>query len=56
MIRVQHLITTSARRRADDLAFEARPGRRSVLVVGSMPPLLAEGLLGLGSPTPVRTA
>ena len=56
MISVQNLITTFSRRCADDLAFEARPGRRSVLVVGSMPPLLAERWLGLGSPTPVRTA
>ncbi|MEM7284791.1 MAG: hypothetical protein AAF480_00435 [Actinomycetota bacterium] len=45
----------AARRAAADLPFERHPGRLSGLVVGSVPPLLAEGWLGLGVPTPARS-
>ena len=55
MISLENLTKAFSRRRGDDLALDVHPTQTPDLVVGSMPPLLAEGWLGLGCLTPAST-
>ena len=56
MISLGNLTKAFSRRRRGDLALGVHPTQTSDLVVGSMPPLLAEGWLGLGRLTPASAA
>lgn len=56
MISLENLTGARSGRRRGDLALDVHPTQTSDLVVGSVPPLLAEGWLGLGRLNPAGAA